>query len=255
MSSTWSAIYLGHSATFMDPYEGDNHAENADSFVGNTYGSADDPLAGHIVDITAQGNDWRGRTLDTNNARASDKISYDLGGGEQAHEFDTAVTYEAVLTYTDCSQVSLNSGVLQDTSGNLFLIPSTSATSSMTQVYEAKAIQSIELGPVQRDNHNGLTLSRHDTGFVCFAAGSLIDTPQGARPVEALRQGDLVDTLDHGPQPILWTGARRVLPRGANRAYRIMAGALGGRDSASGPDFVGAAPGIAALCHHRQNDR
>ncbi len=42
-------------------------------------------------------------------------------------------------------------------------------------------------------------------GIPCYAPGTLIDTPDGARAVETLRPGDLVNTLDHGPQPIRWT--------------------------------------------------
>ena len=42
------------------------------------------------------------------------------------------------------------------------------------------------------------------TGAVCFGEGTLIDTPRGAVRVEDLRPGDLVETLDHGAQEILW---------------------------------------------------
>ncbi len=45
--------------------------------------------------------------------------------------------------------------------------------------------------------------------FVCFVAGTLIDTPAGPRPVEALRAGDDVLTLDAGAQSLVWTGRRR----------------------------------------------
>ncbi|OAN70781.1 hypothetical protein A8B78_04840 [Jannaschia sp. EhC01] len=38
----------------------------------------------------------------------------------------------------------------------------------------------------------------------CYALGTMIDTPEGPRAVETLRPGDLVNTLDHGPQPIRW---------------------------------------------------
>lgn len=36
----------------------------------------------------------------------------------------------------------------------------------------------------------------------CYAPGTLIDTPEGPRAVESLRPGDLVDTVDHGPQVV-----------------------------------------------------
>ena len=38
----------------------------------------------------------------------------------------------------------------------------------------------------------------------CYAPGTMIDTPDGPHGVETLRPGDLVSTLDHGPQPIKW---------------------------------------------------
>lgn len=42
----------------------------------------------------------------------------------------------------------------------------------------------------------------------CFAAGTLIGTPSGARPVEALKAGDVVLTRDSGPKVLRWVGQR-----------------------------------------------
>jgi hypothetical protein len=42
------------------------------------------------------------------------------------------------------------------------------------------------------------------TNFVCYAMGTMIDTPNGPRAVELLRDGDVVNTLDNGPQHIRW---------------------------------------------------
>lgn len=67
--------------------------------------------------------------------------------------------------------------------------------------------------------------------IICFTRGTLIACAQGARPVETLAVGDLVQTLDHGLQPIRWIGSRRLehelvaAPR--LRPVRIRAGALG----------------------------
>lgn len=44
----------------------------------------------------------------------------------------------------------------------------------------------------------------------CFVAGSMIETTDGPRPVETLAVGDLVLTLDHGPQPIRWCGSKTI---------------------------------------------
>ncbi|MBJ3764501.1 Hint domain-containing protein [Maribius pontilimi] len=42
----------------------------------------------------------------------------------------------------------------------------------------------------------------------CFATGNLIDTPDGPHPVEDLAIGDLVMTVDAGPQPVRWINRR-----------------------------------------------
>jgi hypothetical protein len=87
-----------------------------------------------------------------------------------------------------------------------------------------------------------LRAPRPETGAViCFTQGTLLATPDGPRPVEALREGDLVDTRDGGPQEILWIGNRRL--SGAQmhampelRPIRIRSAALaGGRPE---PDLV-----------------
>ena len=70
------------------------------------------------------------------------------------------------------------------------------------------------------------------TEVPCLTPGTLVLTPAGPVPVEALRPGDPVTTLDHGPQPLRWIGRVR-LPAtalAANprlRPVRIEAGALG----------------------------
>lgn len=70
-----------------------------------------------------------------------------------------------------------------------------------------------------------------ERGVICFVQGTRIATPQGPLPVDALRPGDRIDTLDDGPQEILWVGRRRM--SGARlyamphlRPVRIREGAL-----------------------------
>ncbi len=53
----------------------------------------------------------------------------------------------------------------------------------------------------------------------CFTPGTLIATPEGARPVETLQAGEKVLTRDNGLQDIRWIGSKRV----------------GGRDLAAAP--------------------
>lgn len=68
-------------------------------------------------------------------------------------------------------------------------------------------------------------------GAYCFAAGTLLETADGPRPIESLEVGDLVMTRDNGLQPVRWKGTRhmagalRLNPK--LRPIRIRAGALG----------------------------
>lgn len=67
------------------------------------------------------------------------------------------------------------------------------------------------------------------TGTICFVRGTLIRTPGGEVPVHKLREGDLVVTRDHGPQPIRWIGRRRVVATGKLAPIRFAPGAIGNR--------------------------
>ncbi|NAZ35431.1 Hint domain-containing protein [Rubellimicrobium sp. CFH 75288] len=61
-------------------------------------------------------------------------------------------------------------------------------------------------------SHGPLPVGREDPegGVICFTPGTCLLTPDGPRPVESLREGDRVQTVDDGPAEILWIGRRRV---------------------------------------------
>ena len=66
--------------------------------------------------------------------------------------------------------------------------------------------------------------------IICFAPGTRIATPKGARDIATLRVGDLVVTRDHGLQPIRWI-QQRTVPAMENFApIRIRPGAITGQD-------------------------
>lgn len=71
--------------------------------------------------------------------------------------------------------------------------------------------------------------SVENTAVVCFAAGTRITTAKGYRPIEKLRVGDLVETADHGLQPIRWIGQMTVPAMGDLAPIRFQAGVLGNR--------------------------
>lgn len=65
---------------------------------------------------------------------------------------------------------------------------------------------------------------------ICYAPGTLIDTPDGLRAVETLRPGDPVLTMDRGAQPIRWVrSSDHPLDdvREKNKPVLIQASALG----------------------------
>ncbi|SMO99580.1 Hint domain-containing protein [Paracoccus laeviglucosivorans] len=86
----------------------------------------------------------------------------------------------------------------------------------------------------------GSTLTLSPRGYdleaeapLCFAAGTMLETPDGLRAIEDLVEGDLVTTKDSGAQPIRWMGRTILnctkLALNENlRPIRIKAGSLGG---------------------------
>lgn len=65
------------------------------------------------------------------------------------------------------------------------------------------------------------------TQIPCFVAGTLIRTADGDRPVEGLRPGDRVMTLDNGPQELRWIGQRTVDGTGTLAPVLIRPGTFG----------------------------
>lgn len=73
-----------------------------------------------------------------------------------------------------------------------------------------------------------------DVGFVtlttvppCFTEGTLIETARGRVPIERLRIGDGVQTLDHGVQPLRWIGRSLRRAVGEDAPVTFAANALG----------------------------
>lgn len=60
---------------------------------------------------------------------------------------------------------------------------------------------------------DGTFFTADNTGVVCFTSGTAIRTPNGDVRIDDLRVGDLVCTMDNGPQPVRWIGRREVGPQ------------------------------------------
>ena len=61
----------------------------------------------------------------------------------------------------------------------------------------------------------------------CFCTGTFIHTPRGPLPVEDIRVGFPVQTLDYGVQPVRWIGTTLHTEPRAHAPIEIAAGALG----------------------------
>lgn len=127
--------------------------------------------------------------------------------------------------------------VVQMTNGDVFFRPRAGFLDEWEGIVSLRSVQITNPSPFPRNSYLDSTISFNpsilDIEVVpCFAAGTLILTPQGEVPAAALARGDLVMTADASAQPIRWIAARELdaAALAANphlRPVRIRAGALG----------------------------
>ena len=92
-------------------------------------------------------------------------------------------------------------------------------------------LTSAEIGVEAGDMFFPLTVLNSAAFTACFAAGSLIATPDGERTVEDLGIGDSILTAGGRTVPVKWVGRQTVWKlrhRARSQPVRIRAGALGG---------------------------
>ena len=142
-------------------------------------------------------------------------------GSDQSLAFDnepTVTSYD--ITYLDYAQVN-GSGPEHE----LFAMR-VNFSDGTTKDYVMSKSEDFEPG-----NGDDLNLSTYssfvstDYGMigsaVCFTPGALILTPRGEVPVQTLRPGDLVQTMDNGVQPIVWVGQRTLSTRALARTPNL----------------------------------
>ncbi len=164
MATTFNWIHLGTSSTSLDPTEGNTTMENAGSFVGQTYGTAANPLYQHVTSATMSDKGGTAGVMDTNNTLSNDTFTTNLGGGTATYTLDGVAEYKMTVSYTDGTSGTITGVMVQDTAGNLYLAPEFTANSDVA-VMEAKPIQSVTLNSVTASNVSGLTADRIVTGF------------------------------------------------------------------------------------------
>lgn len=242
-SDTFNVIYLGN-LPIIDPIEGgrltDYDAENANALVGQTFDSLTKASVQTFSPVNFSSDDGsrlptRNQTYNQDNSRGNDIFNItDVDGNAVQHTFDAVVQYSATITYADGTTVPVTLNVMQSTTGETWIAPP-SLYSPSAALLGADPIQSIQLTGVISNRSSGLYFEREVVDIVtvpCFAAGTMIRTPAGDVAIETLRVGELVMTLDGGPQPVRWIGSRKLTvadleERPNLRPIRIKAGVLG----------------------------
>ena len=218
----WSTIHIGTFAD-MDTHEGTAAMETPSALLG-TYGAGPgNAMANHIVDVIS--NAGFDTSVSTNNTATHDNIQYNLGDGLLTAKIDSVALLHTIVTFYDGTTFESDVGVIQDTNGNVFMLLHDSQPE-----LASVGIDTIQFTSVVTTHFTGVEqTTKDDFNFVCFGPGTRIGTPFGPRRADHLRVGDLVTTLDDGPQPIRWIGKRRLrfsAPH-PSQPVQIAAGALG----------------------------
>lgn len=217
----FDGFYLGIFSD-MDPDESDWEAENSDDLLGLVVGSTATPLVDSLATIGVSDTNGDDRTWENDRGQAAEDIVYDGVGSD----LDSVIDYYVTITFTDGSTATTEMEVLQDVSGRVFLVPYRDG-SAQNDVLDDHPIRSIRFDSIKGDSYSRAAPPELHAFVTCFTAGTLIETAKGPTPIEMLRPGDPVYTLDDGMQPLRWIGATRVRPEGKLVPVRIDAGALG----------------------------
>ncbi|WP_102108116.1 Hint domain-containing protein [Oceaniglobus roseus] len=244
--ATVNLIYLGIFAS-ADTSELNYTNENDAVFAG-TYGQA----ALKIVTASVTTPLGDGVAYDDDLTLLPSTVTYDVGAGTVSSVQDSSSSYKATILLGDGSTLVTDVVVIQLRNGATFVTELNTAVP-----LDNLKIQSITLGatPVS-DNATGWFVSESVTGsaIVCFAEGTRIAAPGGARAVEEIGLGDMVLTRDRGPRPVIWRGVQCVPGFGGHAPVAIAAGALGpgrpARDLVVSPQhrILLASPIVARMC-------
>ena len=218
-TSKLTAYYIGTYAD-LDLGEGGTVARTAGRLVGYALGTAQAPAYSRETPLVlTDGDATQGRP---------DRVEW---GGKVAQTV-ASLHVSVRLTYMDRKTDTTWMVVLQDTLGRVFLTPFADG-SEFSEAFVEKPIRTIRIETITGEHYRAAVAQLADQGYVCFGSDTRIQTPTGEKKVVRLKPGDLVNTVDHGPQPIRWVAMRRLGPlelraNPAIRPVRVKRGALGG---------------------------
>ncbi|MEM7752684.1 MAG: Hint domain-containing protein [Pseudomonadota bacterium] len=199
MPTTFTLFSLGV-APEIDTVEGNTTSENDAALNGLVFGSAAAPIAGNVQTMSDDpaGNFTTGGTTsyDVDNNALTETFSID-GGPPQTHDA-TMIYTNTIITYTDGTSATVTAIVMQDTTGNLYLMPPPSGPNSYSNALEAKPIETVTLGtsaPALGTDVYGLTADR----FLLDPADQDGDGVADASDIDSDGDGILnVDEMDAG---------------------------------------------------------
>lgn len=203
------------------PYANESMADSivagdGDDVVDGLYG--DDTIAGGAGNDTLIGS-YGADLLDGGDGQDRITLTSDdtATGGADADVFVVADEDNSASTITDFdASTGVTDGDPLDQTDNDF-VDLSGYFSGLSELRNANiagpgADVVLDLGDGQTLTMTGVTdvfdLNQENVNVICFARGTLIRTPNGDVPVEDLVVGDLVTTLDDGPQKLRWVGSR-----------------------------------------------
>ncbi len=207
----FDTIFLGN-FTDVDINEGDQDAENAANLLGSY---TDIPKVSLTVnDVNDDG------ILYDNEIGPSEAITYDAGSGSTFSTLDSSLEYSVIVTRGDGTTYNATAITYQFVNGDVFVLG---------DILEGESVQAIELVSVVKSDYGGASASDKSFTFdiVCLTSGTLIQTSDGKKPVEAIKPGDMVETLTDGYQSLLMLGSQTCRPTEKTAAITFEQGSLG----------------------------
>lgn len=218
--ATMPLIYLGN-LTEVDTDEYDWDAENPNAILG-TYSAFDTLLP---VTVTNHDTNSDGTISDDENdemgGTASDYVSYTLDGVTYTPQVDNSAVYSAQVTERDGTVETFNVVVFQMANGDTFV-------GDLGGNLDNREVREIQLLSEVASAYSGFSnnFSIANTA-VCFCEGTRIRTICGYVPIEDLKPGATLKTIDNGYKLLIWIGGCYLARANKQAPVHIAKGALG----------------------------
>lgn len=161
--------------------------------------------------------------LQVSNVGGSGSLATLSSAGTTATNGDRIDGSDITAIYLDTITVSMN-GVTTNISGATFYLADGRrffSPTDGTNLDPATYLATVSTGSAN------VAVATGSLGPPCFTTGTMIATPGGQAVIETLKAGDLIETMDHGPQVLRWIGRKSIAGTREFAPIRIEAGSLG----------------------------